>query len=425
MTPKHDSTLAHQRLEMIAQLESQQFIFAQDPKPITDALKFDTTPAYDRLFIRAEKIDSNHKLLDALTTTQDAIGASVRLIYGVYFVLGLLGVAGVLGAGVVNFFYIIIALLGWHTLSILWWFVGLIRPKNSLFERAIERITIHNPIYKHLTHDNDSVHKAALAVMIKTIAPVRRWYLSARLHGAWLAGLFGSLLGLLGLFLFRRYGFGFESTLLDDTHFYQLLGVIGYIPAKLGLTLPTATDSTPAQFAYLVMACIVLYGIVPRALAYAFCQARAKLSFTIDTGAPYYAKLLDQFRQSVIDTDDYQASPILDTQPIQYPRHTALIKAALERADSANQMTAQCLQDIGVIDSKDEILAAVALCNRKQTQLYLGIDTSTPPDRGILRKIKLLQAIDLGFIVRFIGKDTHLTAWQAVMQENGILVIDE
>lgn len=421
ITPK--TPLEHERLELIRRLEAQDFIFAQDPKLVTDTLKSDNDSAYDKLFIRAEKIDSDGHLLDAITSTHQAIASSKRLIYIGYFLFGMVGVAGVLASSVVNFFYVLVALLGWHSLSLLWWLIGLARPNHSLLTGLLDKLILQNPITSGLLATHQTAQKSALSVVLDGIRPVKTWYLSAIMHGAWLFGLMGSIVGLLGLFLFRRYGFGFESTLLTDTHFYEILAVIGYLPAKLGLSLPTPTNGTPAQFAYLVLACLVLYGLLPRLMAYIYCRIKSPTTVHTDTNQPYYQALMAQFSQAIIDHDDYQAPSIQASNTVTATPHERLIKATLERADMDNVMTLPVLRDAGVVDTRDELMALIGECDSHDAQLYLGIDTSTPPDRGILRKIHTLQQIRHGVIVTWLGKPNHTDAWQIAMNERGILVV--
>ncbi len=428
MTQTTPKTLQeHERLELIRRLEAQDFIFAQNPKLVTDTLKGDNHAAYDKLFIRAEKIDSDGHLLDAIASTHQMIASSKRLIYIVYFVLGMVGVAGILASSVVNFFYVLVALLGWHSLSLLWWLIGLARPKHSLLTSFFDKLTLQSPIASGVLPSNHTANKTAqktaLGVVLDSIRPVKSWYLSTIMHGAWLSGLVGSMVGLFGLFLFRRYGFGFESTLLTDAHFYEILAVIGYLPAKLGLVLPTASDGTPAQFAYLVLACLVLYGLLPRLMAYLYCRLKSVVSVHTDINQPYYQALMAQFSQTIIDHDDYQAPSVTPIRPISDTPHERLIKATLERADADHVMTLSVLSDAGVVDTRDELIALINECDSHDAQLYLGIDTSTPPDRGILRKIHTLQQIRHGIIVTWLGKPTHINAWQIAMNERGILVV--
>ena len=53
---------AHQHLEVIRRLEAQNYIFTQDPKIITEAVKLENGTAFDKLFIRAQKLTAMHAL---------------------------------------------------------------------------------------------------------------------------------------------------------------------------------------------------------------------------------------------------------------------------------------------------------------------------------------------------------------------------
>ena len=102
---------------------------------------------------------------------------------------------------------------------------------------VVEHIAPKNKLIEKLSAC-DKTSKVCFSVLNDTIKPIKRWQIASILHGAWLFGLMGSILGMLGLFLFKSYSFHWESTLLTDHHFDRLITIIGYIPSQLGLCCP-------------------------------------------------------------------------------------------------------------------------------------------------------------------------------------------
>lgn len=410
----------HQHVELIRQLEQQNFIFAQNPKLITETLKTGDESAYDKLFLRAVKIDSTGELMDALENSQLYIRTAVRMLYMGYFLFALLGVAGLLSSQVVNFFYVLIALLGWHTLSLVFWLISLGRRRPSLFGLLLEKSTLRTPIAK--AFGQNTSQQAAIAVIEQSIAQKKKWHIAKVMHGAWLFGLLGSLLGLLGLFLFKRYDFVWGSTLLQKHHFEMMVQILGFLPKQFGLTLPDLNNpkAHAATFAWLIIASIGLYGIFPRLLAYLISHLRANGNFTIDTNLPYYQELLNKFSKQVIDQDDYQPS-----KPISKQTQTLsdrLIGANFEYPNSTPTKYV-ALEQFGVVDDADDIAKLLALAASVQAQIYLGVSTHRPPDRGSLRKIDQLANNPQGLAVELIGLE-HLVAWQTALIERNIIIVD-
>ena len=83
-------------------------------------------------------------------------------------------------------------------------------------------------------------------------------------------------------------------------------------------------------------------------------------------------------------------------------------------------------KDVGVIDSKDDIRQAVILANTLNAQIYLGIDTHTLPDRGVLRKFDtLVQGGKHGLVVEFFGDGQHLGAWHEALVARGVAEVHQ
>lgn len=409
---------AHQHLEVIRRLEAQNYIFTQDPKIITEAVKLENGTAFDKLFIRAQKIDSDARIMAVLSDTQHSILSVIRLIYLLYFIVAVIGVASLLGTQAINFFYLMVALLGWHTLSLVWWLISLaFLHRPSMLSGVVEYITLKNKLLEKLSARDKNIQKVCFSVLNDTIKPIKRWQIASILHGAWLFGLMGSILGMLGLFLFKSYSFHWESTLLTEHHFDRLITIISYIPSQLGIVLPNASSQTPAQFAILAMTSFIIYAILPRLAAYLYSRIKARQQFHIDTKAPYYANLMNFYRQTIINADDYQSPKPATITPILLSDR--LVIATLEKPYH-HPIPINAIKDFGVIDTHEQIKTLLADALSLSAQIYLIINTDTAPDRGIVRKVERLTSHQFGIIAMLVGEQIHDDAWKVVLNERRI-----
>lgn len=409
---------AHQHLEVIRRLEAQNYIFTQDPKIITEAVKLENGTAFDKLFIRAQKIDSDARIMAVLSDTQHSILSIIRLIYLLYFIVAVIGIVSLLGTQAINFFYLMVALLGWHTFSLVWWLISLaFLHRPSMLSGVVEYITLKNKLLEKLSARDKNIQKVCFSVLNDTMKPIKRWQIASILHGAWLFGLMGSILGMLGLFLFKSYSFHWESTLLTEHHFDRLITIIGYIPSQLGIVLPNASSQTPAQFAILVMTSFIIYAILPRLAAYLYSRIKARQQFHIDTKAPYYANLMNFYRQTIINADDYQSPKPATITPILLSDR--LVIATLEKPYH-HPIPINAIKDFGVIDTHEQIKTLLADALSLSAQIYLIINTDTAPDRGIVRKVERLTSHQFGIIAMLVGEQIHDDAWKVVLNERRI-----
>lgn len=412
------------RVKLIAKLEKEDFIFQQDPKVITKIVQAQQATAYDKIFIRADKIDSNGKLIQALEAGLFYIKASKHILYTLYFIFGFFGALTLLANQKLNFFYLLAALLGWHSLSFVWWLASLFRKSSvGLFDSLIDKLALHGFLAKKFVTVNP-IQRSVGELLAQQIHPVKKWFLSSIMHANWLFALLGSTLGILGLFLFKSYHFVWESTLLNDQHFLQMMAILGFIPAKLGFGLPELDQAQTdrASFAWFTLISLILYGFLPRLLAFLYSQYKAKIDFRIDLEDPYYRRLLAEFSQSIIDKDDYKESTLKLQRADKLGER--IIIASLERPLSLPEnQPSNTIQDMVIVDSYTQIQQLVEDANKHQAQIYLLISTGDTPDRGILRKLDALSLAQHGLVVHLIqdNQADHLAAWQDILAQKQIL----
>jgi hypothetical protein len=146
-----------------------------------------------------------------------------------------------------------------------------------------------------------------------------RWYLGRFSHQLWLATLTGMLLAIIFLLVVRQYSFSWESTLLSDQALVSLTQVLGWLPSMVGFGVPDSTAiaqsrlvteamplSVARQWAGLLVGSLLMYGIVPRAIAWAFCALMfRRKKMRLDIKQPYYQKILNFWQRHVVDADDF------------------------------------------------------------------------------------------------------------------------
>lgn len=413
----------HKLLDLIRRLEITNFIFATDPKVATNLAKEIGGTPTDKLVYRATLMDKQGNLQHALHKGDFLVKSVGRFYAFASFVIGLVGVFGLLSTHVINFFYVLLGLLGWHTATLLWWLVGLNNPHP------------YSGIYGILDklRPKTAVESEAFDIYLEEFQKNSVWQLGKVIHKAWLCGLFGSVMALFILFLFKSYAFVWESTLLTQDHFALILKFFGFIPSLVGFEMPSQIsisrgDIPPARLAMLMMMSVIIYGMIPRLCAYLLCLMRGRERFAIDTHLYYYENLIRTFNQHIIDKDDYIPStskPAKTTSSFQDSRPKVV--ATLERVshDERWHEQFQPTKNLGVVDDKSEILALIDTANALQAQIILGIDSRILPDRGVLRKVDLMcQNSDYGMMVKFLQEGGYIGQWSDALADRQVAYLD-
>lgn len=407
----------HKQLDLVRRLEKSGYIFATDPKVATDlARSSDGTPT-DKLIYRATLMDSQGDLQTALHKGDFLVKGVGRLYAGISFVAGFVGVLGLLSTHMVNFFYVLLGLLGWHTVTLILWFVGLNNPNR------------YSGIYGILDRlrPKSAIESEAFDIYQEEFQKNTAWQIGKVIHKAWLCGLAGSVLALLMLFLFKSYAFIWESTLLSQSHFAMILKGLGFVPSLFGFEMPSQIamsrgDIPPARLATLMMLSVVIYGMIPRLGAYLLCHFNARERFALDGNLYYYENLLRTLNQTVVDKDDFTPSTpkVAKATP---NTHSTKVIATLERPATDHTWHGQSeqIKDLGVVDSKDDLIYMVQIASTLHAQILLGIDSRILPDRGVLRKLDMIcQNSDYGVLVKFLHGGAYINEWRTAISERGV-----
>ena len=414
-----------QLTELVRTLETQQHVFTTDPLLVTEKLQVEDGKPIQKLHRRASRIDSNGNLARVLGKIDGRIKGIMIVMSVVWCVSGFLGLFTLLQTNVVNFFYVLVCLLGFHTLMLGGWLVMTLinqgRQSPSWFANFV------SPSY--LIRGKDDVTKAAVELYERQLQHSgMRWYLGRSSHQLWLATLTGMMFAIIFLLIVRQYSFSWESTLLSDQALISLTQVLGWLPSMVGFDVPDnaaivqsrlVTDAMPLsvarQWASLLIGSLIMYGIVPRAIAWAFCALMfRRKKMRLDIKLPYYQKIINFWQRQVVDADDFNEAPAPVAPKASVSAGKKLV-ALLEYPSEQDHWWQVGLNDtnsdsevenFGIVDDRDDMDRLTTYLDKNPVQVLLGIHSQALPDRGTLRKLdRIATHAKHGLIVQLLNND--------------------
>ena len=408
-----------QLTELVRRLEEKNHIFSADPILITEKLQSELGEPLTKLHRRATRIDNDGKLAQLLATIDTRINGVIWGLTIMWFILGFAALFGLMQARVVNFFYVLASLLGFNTLILLLWLGWMLlspRNKPSFFGSFFTPAA--------LVRGKDIVTRTAVELYQDQLNHTgTKWYVSRISHQFWLASLTGMLASLILLLLVKNYNFVWESTLLQDSNVVEVVKLMSWLPNLVGFPTPTAQDIITAQmnpditpqmisfrWAMLLIGSLLMYGIVPRLLAWLFCWVMVRTSrMKLDIKQPYYQKIIDFWQRKVIDPDDspIEQKPIAPTAQISLANKLAVL---LEYPHANPQWYINTVgsetENFGKVDDRDELENLIQYLHTHPVQVLVGIANVALPDRGTLRKLdRIASAAKGGMIVQLL--DAH------------------
>ncbi len=417
-----------QLTELVRTLEIQQHIFSTDPLLVTEKLQAESGSPNQKLHWRAARIDSNGALARVLGKIEGRIKGIMIAMSVLWCISGFFGLFTLLQANVVNFFYVLVCLLGFHTIMLVGWLVLTVVNRSNHSSNWFASFV--SPSY--LIRGKDDVTQAAVSLYEQQLQHSgMRWYLGRFSHQLWLATLTGMLLAIIFLLIVRQYSFSWESTLLSDQALISLTHMLGWLPSLVGFDIPSdaaiaqsrlVTDALPLsiarQWAGLLIGSLLMYGIIPRALAWAFCAVMFRSrKMRLDIQLPYYQKIISFWQRQVVDADDFVevAAPVAPTATVssgnilvallEYPTDNALWwQTGLD-----NHLILKAVKDFGIVDDRDDLERLITYLDQHPVQVLLGIHNKALPDRGTLRKLdKIATHAQQGLIVQLLDNATVL-----------------
>ncbi len=398
-------------IELIRRLEERQYIFNADPQPITDALRHENGDWTSKLRTRAERIDVDAQLRRMLDKIDSRINTVVKLIMLFWLVSGFMTALALMHADAVNFFYVLVSVLGINWIMLLLWLGWLLMSKG---QSARKHGAWFNPL--SFIRSKDTLTQAAVDVYEDYLhQPDMRWYWGKLSHQFWLATLTGLFAGITLMLTIRQYTFNWQSTLLDSHMLAKLVGWLNWLPNKLGL--PTIDAQTVAhnqtigqiadarQWAILLMLSLLLYGIIPRILAWLVCRLRLSTKApALPLELPYYQRLQRLWTPAqVVDADTVRERIHSGARPNPVANAFA-IAAVLESPQLAadQNWSRHALErdwfHWGNIDGRADLDRLQQEMNQHPVALLIGIRAHTVPERGTLRLLEQLARYAQGGI---------------------------
>jgi hypothetical protein len=325
------------------------------------------------------------------------------------------------GSRVVNVVWAVASLLGLHLLTFLLWLISFAaapRTAGSGLAQAWLWLT------RKVARGPDAALAPQALLTLVNRARATRWLFGTVSHLVWLVAMAAALATLVGVLATARYRFGWATTLLAPESFVRLTEALGWLPARLGFTLPDAAlvrlsdgghalpAQAHAQWAWWLIGLLVVYGVLPRLVAWIISTAylrRAMRALRVDMTQPGYAALRGRLQPPAesLSPEGASAPPgALDTAAASVPPLTGdrPVLAGLELpADIAwppNEVP-PTVQVAGNLDSREQRNALLdALAAMPARRLLLACDVRQTPDRGTM-----------ALIADLCGKAVHMRIW--------------
>ncbi|MBJ7538005.1 DUF2868 domain-containing protein [Marinomonas transparens] len=348
--------------------------------------------------------------LDQFCTLKRYFNRTIFVLLLICFALGIMAVPPVFAtdqANQANVFWLLIVLLGFHSLNLIIWLATLMTSNfrttgaKGIFLSSL--IFITQKVSKHL-HIKTDVSHAFLHWQCQPNA--NKWLISTLSHIAWGCYLLAGWLMTLVLLLTNQVNFVWETTLLSDQAFLTLTDTLSVIPNWLGIRVPnqldvlasrvdliTQTASTRQHWANFLLASLMLYGVLPRLVLALFSLAMYQLKRATQPIST----------QEKIIQNRYQDAESQNRHIIDNDKHAIIPSASSHGKNVLSILDAQAFkQDWGLFEwstTEPSYLHSantkVMLNSREQQDsfltssshnpVYILVDGNHSPDRGTRR----------------------------------------
>lgn len=402
-----------QLVELIRILQNQSHIFTTDPQGIDEVLRHEDAPIKNKLIRRAQWIDSDKALQRQLHSIHQYRHWLLWLVCAFLILSGFLGTWALMRSPQINFFYVLLSVLGMHSIMLLLWCVMTLRSGSlsPAWFYPLRWLRIDHSIKKAVVQlFSEQANHAAM-----------RWYVGEISHRFWLCTLSGMWLAVLLLLLVRQYYFVWESTLLSADALAVVVSCLSWLPEKLGLSMPNramvvagrgvAEANSARAWGYLLLFSIVAYGMFPRFLAWLFCRlARRKNADYLPLNLPYYQHIIQFWQKSIVDADDVDHMQNPTSAPIkinQAQKWACVLDMAWHQPTWFHHFLGQQWHDCGVLATREDDAQLRAKMNQESVQLLVGVRAHTLPDRGTVRRLQQLRdSAKGGVIIQLLAETT-------------------
>ena len=348
------------------------------------------------------------------------VGWLVVLVLGVAMAFTGLGLArAVLGEGrSINAVAAFVSLLGLHAVMLALWLLGLAMAQGRWAGPSLGRLALWLTARLPLERGPHAPTLLQSATAVLQRQRLLGWLTGALSHGIWTLAFVIMLAVLAFGFAFHAYTLTWETTILSAGFFQRFVQITGALPALLGFPVPDAAavqtvgnagvrawvDATSQrEWAWWLMGCVVVYGLLPRALLVVLSLARwragVKRLGQVDMADPYVRRIvarLDALEPppEVIDPEHRAtglAQPVPSSAPPGAPGSLAVVGFELppEIAWPVPGLPAGTLPPERIAGSARERQATMArLAAARPESLLLVVHASASPDRGTARFVR-------------------------------------
>jgi len=335
----------------------------------------------------------------------------------------------------VNFYWLILVLIGFNLLSMLVW-LGMVLVNYCSRSGTKTNTSSHQGWFNFLVNwlvgrTVKFADKQLLTNTLKAWTGVYRtsglasWEFSRISHLFWLSYLCGGLLMVLLMLSVREYNFGWATTILQPDTFVDLTLVLAKLPEVIGLPVPDRDMITNSRldslmvdnlaeqplnhavirthWSGLLISALVLYGLVPRILLLLFCHLKTKqamATYDPDYSQPYFLDLQRRLIPvtktiGIIDADNNAAADVTGSLPelasAKLPAGARYITVEL---DPDSQWPAAAIDSAAMLteaNDSDSQYRALEVVNKLNEPLVCVVSLMRSPDRGIARFIGELK----------------------------------
>ena len=211
----------------------------------------------------------------------------------------------------VNVFWALGSLLGLNLILLLSWALGLLFAGEH--GASLGRLWLW--LSEKFARDAKAAQLAPALLLLLQRHKLNRWALGSLVNGLWLLAMLSALLMMLLLMATRRYGFIWETTILNPDVFVAVTRSLGALPGWLGFDVPTdemirvSTDTRynsellRQAWAVWLVGIVLFYGVIPRLLLAAFCLWRWKHgrnALQLDLNLPGNSQLRERLMPSSV-----------------------------------------------------------------------------------------------------------------------------
>ncbi|WP_010167765.1 DUF2868 domain-containing protein [Pseudomonas sp. PAMC 25886] len=342
--------------------------------------------------------------------------ALLRWLQGARLALILLAVVAILsGAGLafaalgnglvpVNVFWALGSLLGLNLILLLSWALGLLFAGEH--SASLGRLWLW--LSEKLARDAKAAQLAPALLLMLQRRKLNRWAVGVLVNSLWLLALLSAMVILLTLLATRRYGFVWETTILQADTFVAVTQTLGALPALLGFNVPTVEmirasgdaalniESARQAWAAWLVGVLLVYGILPRLILALLCLwrwKRGRAGLSLDLNLPGYSQLRERLmpsseRLGVNDAAPEQLHHV--TGGVSELESDGALLVAIELDDQRPwpPKLPTSVKDAGILDSRESRNKLLEQLTRfPPARLAIACDPRRSPDRGSLALI--------------------------------------